>query len=81
LYENIVKKEKIRIISNPPYWKRITSPNLEQLYTKLKNSFTWNIFWGWISSIEGTSIKKDFFSSKKLYNWAEECHFYRRKPN
>lgn len=81
LNTTLSQDERSWIISNPPYWKRITSPNLEQLYTKLKNSFTRNIFWGWISSIEGTSIKKDFFSSKKLYNWAEECHFYRRKPN
>ena len=82
LHENIDGKEKLRIISNPPYWKRIwDEKELRLIYEKLQKSFYWNIFWWWISSRNFIWKDKNIRSEKKLFNWNEECTFYRRKPN
>jgi len=81
LGQSIPQDEKTWIICNPPYGKRIKSNELNIIYNKLRNSFNGNIYWGWISSIEEKNLNKEVFCNKKLFNWADSCNFYRRKPN
>lgn len=78
---NIPNNDKAWIITNPPYGKRITSNNLWKLYAHLEQSFSTRIYWWRISSLQRLSYDAKKRSQKKLFNWADECHFYRKKPN
>ncbi len=70
------------IVTNPPYWKRLSvNQDLNPIYNKLsdylQNSFGWVI-----SSYPGMSklFNSKHFSHKQLFNWADEVDFYWKKP-
>lgn len=73
--------EKSRIVTNPPYGKRLENQHLDHLYKKLKDSFSGNLFWGRISPYPIQDMKKEFRSEKKLFNGDEACSFWWRKIN
>ena len=79
LTSNFHAEENTRIITNPPYGKRIKNQNLENIYTRLNDTFEWNIFWGWISTYSINKTKEERRNEKKLFNGNEQCYFQWRK--
>ena len=79
LTSNFHTEENTRIITNPPYGKRIKNQNLENIYTRLNDTFEWNIFWGWISTYSINKTKEERRNKKKLFNGNEQCYFQWRK--
>lgn len=70
--------ETSRMITNPPYGKRLKTQDLEELYHKLKKSFTGFLAGGWISSFPMQDMKKEFRREKKLFNGNEKCSFWQK---
>lgn len=71
--------EKLTIVSNPPYGKRLTGIDLGQIYTHLISHIQ-NSIGGWfITSYKECEqqIPKEW-RKKKLFNGADECIFYFR---
>ena len=73
--------ETSRMITNPPYGKRLKTQDLEELYHKLKKSFTGFLAGGRISSFPMQDMKKEFRKEKKLFNGNEKCSFWQKKVN
>lgn len=73
--------ETSRMITNPPYGKRLKTQDLEELYHKLKKSFTGFLAGGWISSFPMQDMKKGVRKEKKLFNGNEKCSFWQKKVN
>ena len=78
-YENISGT----LVTNPPYWLRLTDSDIPLLYKDIdqifrKNSDLWG---GFISNyLEFDDIaQKDFYKKRKLYNGAEKCYFWKKK--
>lgn len=78
LQANYQNTEKTRIITNPPYGKRLQSHEINRLYQKLEASYTQEIY-GWFISTIATNLDKKHWSEKKLFNGNEKCSFWRRK--
>ncbi len=93
--ENVIKFEKKdfsdlldlkinwTLVSNPPYWDRLKSENIRNIYNSIDKLFRLNPdLWWWIitwyldfdKQIDTRNYKK-----RKLYNWGELCYFYKRK--
>lgn len=72
-------QQKSRIVTNPPYGKRLWNQDLEACYKKLLVSFTDNIFGGWISSYPVGELPKELWNQKKLFNGDEPCSFFSRR--
>ncbi|MFC2695516.1 MAG: class I SAM-dependent RNA methyltransferase [Candidatus Absconditicoccaceae bacterium] len=79
LTSNFHAEENTRIITNPPYGKRIRNQNLENIYTRLNDTFEGNIFGGWISTYSINKTKEERRNEKKLFNGNEQCYFQWRK--
>ena len=70
-----------RILSNPPYGKRITSSELQKLYQKLNKSFSNQVFGWYITNLDIEPENTQQRSSKQLFNWDEKCKFRYKKLN
>lgn len=74
---------KWTLVSNPPYWERLKSENLEQLYNTIDKIFRINkdLNWWIISSFLefDNLIKKNSYKKRKLYNWWELCYFWKKQ--
>ncbi len=81
LKSELLSNESSRIITNPPYGKRLKIQDLEALYSKLKKSFTDALAGGWITSFPMQDMKKEFRKEKKLFNGNEKCSFWQKKVN
>ena len=68
-----------RILSNPPYGKRITSSELQKLYQKLNKSFSDQVFGWYITNLDIEPENTQQRSSKQLFNWDEKCKFRYKK--
>jgi 23S rRNA G2445 N2-methylase RlmL len=69
----------LTIVSNPPYGKRLTGSDLDNIYTQLINHIQ-NSNWGWfITSYKDCerNLPKEW-RKKKLFNGADEVMFYFR---
>ena len=70
------------LVSNPPYWERLKTEDLEWLYKDIDKIFrkNKNLNWWIISSFLDFDkiVKKDFYKKRKLYNWGEMCYFWRK---
>lgn len=71
------------LVTNPPYWLRLTNSDLPVLYQNIDSLFRNNpdLWGGFISNyLEFDDIaKKDFYKKRKLYNGAEKCYFWKKK--
>lgn len=80
-----ISNENSRILSNPPYGKRLDSnKDLTELYNQISLSFWNNKIYGWlISSYQWLRNLFDdkTFSHKQFYNWADEVSFFYKKVN
>lgn len=76
--ENTESKD-LWVITNPPYGKRITLDDMKWVYDKLENVVNMNK-WGFISWFE--DLWKEWslrnWNKKKMYNWADECWFWKK---
>lgn len=72
--------EKSRLITNPPYGKRLRGQDLDLLYQKLILSFQGERFGGRISTRQTWGLDTSYWSEKKLFNGNEKCSFIWRKP-
>lgn len=76
------QQEKLWIVSNPPYGKRLDSPTLSALYEKFAQDLKkdW-VFGGIISSYFDfeKELNEKQWSKKRLYNWPDECAFWWKK--
>lgn len=72
------------LVSNPPYWERLKSDDLDLLYKNInklllqnKDLWWWIItsYFDWFDEI----IKLSNYKKRKLYNGGEKCYFYRKK--
>lgn len=80
--EMITAEERIWVLSNPPYGKRLNVANLSTLYQKIAQQFqSQRLMGGIISSFsEFTSfIDSKLWKQKKLYNGADEVSFWWKK--
>lgn len=70
------------LVSNPPYWDRLKSENLESMYNSIDKIFrkNENLSWWIISSyLEFDNlVKRNFYKKRKLYNWGEMCYFWKK---
>lgn len=70
------------LVSNPPYWERLKSENLEALYNSIDKIFRKNdkLNWWIISSFLefDNLVKRNFYKKRKLYNWWEMCYFWKK---
>ncbi len=71
------------LVSNPPYWERLTNKNLDLLYKNIdkllfqnKNLWWWIItsYFEWFDKL----IKLINYKKRKLYNGWEKCYFYKK---
>lgn len=72
------------MVSNPPYWLRLQSEDIEMLYANISSLFRANseLSWWVITSFLwlDSMIKLADWNKRKLYNWNELCYFYNKKP-
>lgn len=73
-----------RLISNPPYGKRLDSnKDLSSLYLEISEVLVHSNMYGWIISSypDFSSFLDSYtFSNKNLYNGSDEVSFWRKKP-
>ncbi len=73
------------LVSNPPYWERLKSDNLEAMYNSIDKIFrkNKNLNWWIISSFLefDNLVKRNFYKKRKLYNWGELCYFWKKNIN
>lgn len=69
--------KNMTIVSNPPYGKRLTDTDLENLYKNISQTII-NSNNGWFITSRKWCEKflPNAWTRKKLYNWADECRFY-----
>ena len=85
LFKWLDKNQNIEwtLVTNPPYWLRLTDVDMEKLYKSIDVIFKKNekLNWWFISNyMEFDSFaKKDFYKKRKLYNWAEKCYLWKKK--
>lgn len=76
------KKLEGTVVSNPPYWLRLDSNNLDKIYKDLAKIFNNNpdLNWGFITSYFDfdNMVNLDPWKKRKLYNWNEKCYFYKK---
>lgn len=76
------KKEKLvwTLLSNPPYWIRLTDDNLKWMYKDVNAILDKNkeLSWGIITAYTefDNLINLNKYKKRKLYNWNELCYFY-----
>lgn len=71
--------ENTRVVSNPPYGKRIWSSDLQTLYHKLESLWTEKSYGGIITSYPNFKLNSALFQQKKLFNGEEPCTFRYKK--
>lgn len=69
--------QPLTIVSNPPYGKRLTGSDLENIYTHLISHIKNSNWWWFITSYrECHNMTPTTWRRKKLYNGADEIIFY-----
>ena len=70
------------LVSNPPYWERMKTDELELMYKDINDLLVKNkdIHWWIISSYLDFDkiIKQDKYKKRKLYNWNVKCYFWKK---
>lgn len=70
---------KAHLVTNPPYWKRLSDDNLDGLYDDLEKVFLANsLTGGVITTVENFPKNKANWTKKNLMNGAEKCQFWRK---
>lgn len=68
-----------RILTNPPYGKRIQSSELDSLYQNLYASYGDATFGGVITSFEQVKPDSRIRNAKPLFNGDDKCIFWHRR--
>lgn len=68
------------LVSNPPYWIRLETVELDKLYLDIWWIFNKNkdLKWWIITNYQFWETLKVDYKKRKLYNWWEMCYFYKR---
>ena len=81
LTSNFHTEENTRIITNPPYGKRIVASDLKSLYEEIYSSFDEKGFGGIITSFDQVKPNSEKRSAKPIFNGEDKCTFWTRKLN
>ncbi len=67
------------LVSNPPYWIRLNSEDLDALYKNLGEFYKKNkeLWWWIITNYHFWEVLTIPYKKRKLYNWWEMCYFYK----
>lgn len=69
------------LLSNPPYGNRLQEFDLNQIYSHIDKLFSnSDLTWWIITSYEWfSSLVKNHYNTKSIFNWADKCNFYTKK--
>lgn len=76
------------LITNPPYGKRLSDINVDEIYKKINDKFskmdTWSLYFITSDEMFDRNIKRKISKKRKLYNGGEKVDYYSyfgKKPN
>ena len=67
------------LVSNPPYWLRLKSDNLDKMYQDINLLFSKNKEFNWWIITSYLKFNSKNYKNRKLYNWSELAYFYIKK--